>query len=42
MKEYLMAAAKMAATLVVIGMIQKNVMTIPVVGEFLPGFKPQA
>lgn len=42
MKDYLLAAAKVAATLVVIGMIQKNIMSIPVVGEFLPGYTPKA
>lgn len=30
------------ATLVVVGLIQKNVMQLPVVGEFLPGGKTAA
>lgn len=42
MNAYLKAAATVAASLVVIGLIQKNVMSIPVVGEFLPGYTPKA
>lgn len=42
MKDNLIAAAKVAAVLVAIGLFQKNVMAIPVVGEFLPGGKTAA
>ncbi len=38
MKDKLMFAAEIAAVLVVIGLIQKNAMNVPVVGEFLPGY----
>jgi hypothetical protein len=42
MKEYLMDAAKLAAMLVVIGLVQKNVFSVPVIGEYLPGYTPAA
>lgn len=38
MKEFAMAVAMTAAALVAIGLIQKNVMKVPGVGEFLPGY----
>lgn len=42
MKDKLMFAAEVAAVLVVIALIQKNVMNVPVVGEYLPGFTARA
>ena len=42
MNAYLKAAATVAASLVVIGLIQKNFMQVPVIGEFLPGYTPKA
>lgn len=30
------------ATLIVVGLVQKNAMNVPVVGEFLPGYTPRA
>ena len=42
MKDKLMFAAEVAAVLVVIALLQKNVMNVPVVGEFLPGYTPRA
>lgn len=38
MKAHLMFAAEVAAVLVVIALIQKNVMNIPVFGADLPGY----
>ena len=42
MKDKLMFAAEVAAVLVVIALIQKNVMNVPIVGEYLPGFTARA
>ena len=39
MKAHAMFAAEVAAVLIVIALIQQNVMNIPVVGAYLPGFK---
>lgn len=41
MKDKLMFAAEVAIVLVVIGLIQKNAMNVPAVGEFLPGYTPR-
>ena len=38
MKDKLIFAAEVAAVLVVIALMQKKVMNVPVVGEFLPGY----
>jgi hypothetical protein len=42
MKQKLYFAAEVAAVLIAIALIQKNVMNVPVVGEFLPGFTVRA
>ena len=42
MKEKLYFAAEVAVVLVAIALLQKNVMNVPVVGEFLPGHTPRA
>lgn len=42
MKDKLMFAAEVMAVLVVIALVQKKVMNVPLVGEFLPGFTPRA
>lgn len=42
MKDKAMFALEVAAVLVVIALIQKNVMNVPVVGEYLPGFTVRA
>lgn len=38
MKQKLIFAAEVAAVLVVIALVQKKVMNVPLVGEFLPGY----
>ena len=38
LKEFGMAVAMTAAALIVIGLAQKNIMKVPAVGEFLPGY----
>ncbi len=42
MKAHALFAAEVAAVLVAIAIFQKNVMNVPVVGEFLPGFTVRA
>jgi hypothetical protein len=42
MKQKLYFAAEVAAVLIAIALLQKNVMNVPVVGEFLPGYTPRA
>jgi hypothetical protein len=42
MKDKLMFAAEVAVVLVVIGLIQSKVMSVPVVGAYLPGYTPKA
>lgn len=42
MKDKLIFAAEVAAVMIVIALVQKNVMNVPVVGEFLPGYTPRA
>lgn len=39
MKTKLIFAAEVAAVLVVIALFQSKVMNVPLVGEFLPGYK---
>jgi hypothetical protein len=42
MKSKAIFAAEVAAVLIVIALFQKNVMNVPAVGEFLPGYTPRA
>lgn len=42
MKDKAIFAAEVAAVLVVIALFQKNVMNVPGVGEYLPGFTVRA
>ena len=42
MKEKLYFAAEVAAVIVALALLQKNVMNVPVVGEYLPGYTPRA
>jgi deoxyinosine 3'endonuclease (endonuclease V) len=37
-KDFAFMIAKVAAAIVVIHLVQKNVMNVPMVGEYLPGF----
>lgn len=38
MKDKLIFAAEVAAVIVAIALVQRKVMNVPVVGEFLPGY----
>jgi hypothetical protein len=42
LKQKFYFAVEVAAVMIAIALIQKNVMNVPVVGEFLPGFTPRA
>ncbi len=42
MKDKLMFALEVAAVVAVIALVQKKVMNVPIVGEYLPGFTPRA
>jgi len=42
MKEKLMFVGEIALVLVVIGLVQSKVMSVPVVGMYLPGYTPKA
>ncbi len=39
MKAHALFAAEVAAVIIVIALFQENVMNVPVVGKYLPGFK---
>lgn len=39
MKDKAIFAAEVLAVLVVIALFQQNVMSVPVVGQYLPGYK---
>jgi hypothetical protein len=41
-KEKAIFAAEVLAVFAVITFVQKNVMSVPVIGQYLPGFKPAA
>lgn len=41
-KQFAMLALKVAAALVVIGLVQEKVIQVPMVGVYLPGYKAAA
>lgn len=42
MKEKALFAAEVLIVVALVSLIQQNVMTIPLIGAYLPGYKPAA